>query len=158
MKRRNRPSPTRFKARRGTTLVEVLLATLLLAILALAGAAFLYHSGAAVRIEQDRGTALNLANARLEALRSSPFERIHPPSNNYDVYFLSIAGSAWEHSRGDPGETVSVNGRSVPIVTTVQYEDVDGGLTSYDMIRVVVRIGFRLNRPDRVILETVIGP
>ena len=90
--------------RRGATLIEVMLASVILAILALAGSAFVYRSRADIALQKNRRVAIELANSRLEKLM-------------YNWSLADVAGLD-----GSPvDETLSINGRSgYHRVTTVQ--------------------------------------
>jgi len=143
----------------GATLVEVVMAGLLLALLAVAGGAYLYHSRATIAAQRDKRAALDAANSMLEAVRASNYDDVKPPDPpDYGMYYLSVQGGAWFHSTSDPGDTVVINGKNLPRETTVQYVDVDGGAPSYDCLRLIVNVGYRLNSADRVALETLYAP
>ena len=53
---------------------------------------------------------------------------------------------------------MTINNRVLPMTTTIQYMDVDGGSTSYDYVRIVVSVGYRVGSADRVTLETFRSP
>ena len=143
----------------GATLVEVLLAVVLLTVLAVAGVAFLYHSRATISIQRNRQVALAVANGRLEALRASSYTNMSPAVLDYTVRYLSPGGAGdWNITAGDPGETAGINGRNLPVITTVQYIDVDGGSASYDAVRLTVNAEYRVGTSDKVTLQTIRAP
>ena len=144
--------------RSGTTVVEVMVAAVVLSVIALAGGAFLAYSRSQVFAQRNRRAALSVANSRLEAVRGSQYDDFTPTLEDYTVYYLAPVGSSWTLSTSDPGETISINGRSMPITTTVSYVDIDGGTASYDCVRVRVSVGYRSGRADRVTLETIVAP
>ena len=144
--------------RGGSTLVEVMVSCVLLAIIAIGSAAYMYHARADVLTARNQRVALEESNLRLEELRASGYDEIKPPMPSFSVYFLRKSGTNWVHSISDPYETVLVNGLTMPMSTTVRYRDVDGGLPSYDYLQATVRTRYRINRPENVLLETSFAP
>ncbi len=142
-------------SRSGATLVEVVMAILLLSILAVAGAASMNLSRGMASVQKNHRTALEIASGRLEDVRAAGYASIRPSASNYNAYFLSRTGANWVVSSSNPGETVLVNGRSRPMVTTVQYVDIDAGSASYDAVRVWVSLQYHGNTSSVVVLETV---
>lgn len=148
----------RHRARHGLTLVEVMLATLVLALLAIGGAAFLQHSTSQVVVQRNRRAAAELANGRLEDLRASGYVNFKPTSLNYSVWYLQKVSNSWARTSADPNEAVTINGASYPIRTTVQYQDADGGAASYDYVQLTVAVQFRSSSSEVVTLTTLCGP
>ena len=145
-------------SRSGASLIEVLVACLILAIVAIATAACLYQSRAQASIQRNRRTAMEFANARLEALRNAPYTVIQPPTQTYTAYYLDDITGSWRVSASDQGETVTLSGRSLPMTTTVQYMDADGGAASYDCLRITVHVWYRDGANDVVRLQTIRSP
>jgi type II secretory pathway pseudopilin PulG len=132
--KRGRPS------RSGATLVEVIMACLILGILAIAATESIRYSKSMTITQRNRRTATDIANGRLEDVRSVSYTNVASGTVNGTVRYLRRNASSWSILNSDPGETVVVNGRTRPIVTTVQYIDADGGATSYDCLRILVRV------------------
>lgn len=139
------------------SLVEVLFACLILAILAVGGASLMCHAINQLTIQQSRRLALEAANSRLEEVRGSAYATFKPPALNYITYYLSQNAGNWRVTSGDPDETVLINGVMKRMTTTVTYADLDGGLSSYDALRVTVSVQYR-GTDDRVSLETLCAP
>jgi len=135
-------------------LVEVMIAVVILMVMALGSAAFLYHSQVGISTRGNKRVALEAASSRLEEIRASDYNDIEPPVKNYDVYYLSRQVGGWMLSDNDPGETKNINGKTLPIVTKVRYMDIDGEPDSYDYIRITVSTGYRAGIDDTVTLET----
>ena len=144
--------------RSGTTLVEVLVSCLILAVIAVGTGACLSLSRTDASVQRNRRTAMELANSRMEELRSALYSDLVPPAANYDTCFLDFMTGAWRVSATDQGETVTLGGRSRPIVTTVQFMDADGGSASYDCLRISVSVQYRDAVKDTVTLQTVRSP
>lgn len=138
----------------GATLVELVVAMLILSILAIAGAASMQLSRGMAAVQRDHRTALEVANGRLEDVREASFDAIRPTSMNYNTFYLSRTGAHWRVTSSDPDEKMLVNGRARPITTTVRYVDVDGGAASYDALRVSVRLQYHGSTSSVVVLET----
>lgn len=146
------------RTRRGTTLVEVIIGCLILAVLALAAVASLQHARSTTVQQRDRRTALELANGRLEALRGAVFSQVRPAASNYNIYYLRQTGTSWAVSASATSETVTVNYRPRSMRTTVQYVDADGGSASYDLLKFNVRVQYTRSTNTQVELETMRGP
>jgi type II secretory pathway pseudopilin PulG len=143
----------------GSTLIEILVAALILAILALGGGAYLYHAQLQLSLAQDERVALQTAIGRIEDLEATPYNAI---TNSFavgtNVFYLDKLTGAWSASATNRGETVVINGPSRPITTTAQFVDADGGSLSYDCLRVSVSVGFNRKSADAITLRTVLAP
>ena len=133
-------NPKRMRARRrdGATLIEVMLASIILAILALAGGAFVYRSRADIALQKNRRVAVELVNARLEALM-------------YDWTYADVAavvGTSLD-------ETLTINGRgSYRRRTTVEATDA----AHDECLRIIVQMQYSAKDiTDEVRLETLRG-
>ena len=118
-----RPGQGPAGARGGTTLVEVIIGCLILAVLALAAMASLQYTRSMTVQQRDRRTALELANGRLEALRGALFNSVRPTSSNYNVYYLRSSGTTWVVSSSATSETVTVNYRPRPLIGIITKVD-----------------------------------
>jgi len=139
-------------SKRGASLLEVLLALVIVLIVAIGGGAFVYYSTGAVGVERNKRAALEVANARLEEMKARDYEDIIPRETE-DPY-LPI----YDYEEHIIEETVSINGVDRPMDTTVQYVDVDGGTPSYDYLLVTVDVDYSSNSSGVVTLQTYIGP
>ena len=151
-----RRSPQTSMYRCGATLVEVLVACVILATIAVGTAACLYLARGGTTVQRDHRTALEVANSRLEEVRSAPYTSVARTNvSSYAVYYLDRIGGTWHMSATDPGETVKVGNTTRPMTTTAQFVDADGGTASYDCIRVKVRVPYHTGTSDSVTLETI---
>ena len=144
--------------RSGTTLVEVLVSCLILAVIAVGTGACLSLSRTDASVQRNRRTAMELANSRLEEIRGAPYSDVCPASQSYDVNFVDWMTGSWRVSNADQGETVTIGGRTRPISTTVQYMDVDGGAATYDCLRIAVSVAYGGGPEDVVRLATIRSP
>jgi Tfp pilus assembly protein PilV len=144
----------------GSTLVEVMVALLILAVMALGTAAFMYHGRSSVYAQRDRLAVFELANGRLEELRAEPYTTFTDTlPETYDVYWMRKRAGAWEFYNVRRTQNLLVNrSRRYRITTTVQYVDADGGTPSYDMLQFTVSMRYRTGDTDEVILSTYRAP
>lgn len=150
-------------ARAGSTLVETMLAALLLSVMALGAGAYMTQSRARTYAQRTHQLAAETAVDRLESLWASDYTNLTPAVQDYAVRFLAPANvdGAWTVSDFDPGETVALAGRAYPIATEVQFIDADSGTVldngeaSYNALRLTVRVGYRGGGAERVVMETV---
>ena len=128
--------------------MEVMIAIVILMVMALGSAAFLYHSQVGISTQGNKRVALEAASSRLEEIRASQYDDIKPTENDYDIHYLSGQVGNWALTDNDPGETRNINGKTLPIVTKVRYMD------SYDYVQITVSTGYRTGINDMVTLET----
>ena len=140
--------------RKGTTLIESMWAILIMTIVALAGASFIFFSTVRINLERTKRIALEMASTRLEELRASGYTSIEPPDSN--LYFISEQAGSWVLTLGDPGETVNIGDQIYPITTTVQFWDDPDNPGTDDYLLVVVSVGYKLNPAMQVTLTTYI--
>jgi Tfp pilus assembly protein PilV len=150
--------PRHWSGRAGTSLVEIMIASVVLAVLALGVAASIEQSRSKNMMQRQRRTAAEVANGRMEALRAAAYSDLLPLSQNYNWYFLRFTGNVWSVSSSDPGETVTINQQNRPMRTRVQYVDADGGSSSYDCLRLQVQVQFARDVNSLVIVETMKAP
>ena len=153
-----RRAPQTLDSRCGATLVEVLMACVILAVIAVGTAACLYLSRGASAAQRDHRTALALANSRLEEVRSAPYTSVaRTTTYSFTPYYIDRIGGTWHMTATDPGETVTVGASVRPMTTKAVFVDAHGGASSYDCIRVTVSVQYRGNN-EWVTLETLRAP
>lgn len=148
------------KNQKGSTIIELALATVIMLIVAVGGAAFFFHGSGQIAINRNKRTALEAANSRLEQMRASPFNDISSSTDDYNIRFVERQGTSWAISNSDPGEIININGLNMPITTTVQFVDDDpgDGTDTYDYVSAVVTVGYRVNSNETVESETFFAP
>jgi type II secretory pathway pseudopilin PulG len=134
--------------------VETAIAMLVLAILALAGGAGLYHARAEQANQRHKRVALELANSRMEEIHAKAIRPTPPDGALHYVRLNNVLSDT------DPQEQVTLNSRAFPVIATVQYEDTDGdgAITLYDCVRIAVTVRYRKAATDVVMLESKGGP
>lgn len=145
-------------SRRGATLVEIIVAILILSILAVAGAVSLHYARSTASVQKQRRLATEIAGSRLEELRAASYAAIRPPAADYTVRYLTRSGTVWTVSNPAVTENVQVGELTRPMETTVQFVDSDGASASYDALRLTVSVQYYANAASWVILETIKSP
>jgi type II secretory pathway pseudopilin PulG len=149
------------RARNGASLIEAMVACLVLACLAVGAAALFARSQADVATQRNKRAVLEAVQGRMEELRRCAYADLAPPTQDYAVHYLAGAPGSWTHQATDPNEGCVANGLTLPVTTTVQYRDVDtsDATDTYDYLHVTIRAAYRLATPDdRVLLDTFIAP
>ncbi len=113
-------------ARTGATLIEVMLASVILAILALAGAAFIYRSRADIALQKNRRVAVELANARLEEVMydwtyADTLNMVGSPTNQW----LTINGRGNYRRRTIVNQTGAGHDNCLRIIVRMRYNQRD---------------------------------
>ena len=140
--------------RAGTTLIEIMVAIILLTVIALSSSVCLRYSQSLNNVQRDHRLAMERANGRLDELRAATVTDISP-TNDYAVYYLDRISGNWRISSANPGETFPLSGQPRPIITTIQYVDIDGSSNSFDCLRINVRAQYGAKTGDVVMLETL---
>jgi len=158
----------------GFSLVEVVVSVLVLVVLALGGAAMMYHTGANIKIQGNRRVALELANKRMEIVRAQFYYAIAPdaygagnmeylkpkpsskPSGEDDPYLLI-------HQKQSFTETTTLQGINYLMRTEIVRWDPDDANSPYpdfnpECIGVTVRVAYRNGTADSVELKTALLP
>jgi len=154
----NKSCPLRA-ARSGATLVEVVISCVILAVVALGTAAYIYLSRTGVVIQRNKRIAIEAANRRLEEIQGLGYPALtNSMPKDFAVHYLRDAGNSWGVTSTNPNETVTINGAVMPMTTTAQYTDVDGAGKSYDCIAITVQTAYRATANAQVTLQTIFGP
>lgn len=132
-----------------------MIASVILAVLALGIAASIELTRSKTMQQRQRRTAAEVANGRMEALRAAIFTAVDPLNPGFDWRYLAFTGGTWVVSVNDPGETVVINEQSRPMRTQVQWMDADGGSASRDCLRLRVQVQYARDKSSVVTLETM---
>ena len=150
---------TNIRNRKGTSLLEVMFAAVILAVIILGAGAYVVHGSGTINIYRNKMTALELAMNRLEEIRAADYSSITPSILNYDRNYVSKQGTDWVVSGRDTHETTNISGMDMPITTTVQYVDKDpfDSVDTFDYLLVTVAINYRINTNETVSIQTNLG-
>jgi prepilin-type N-terminal cleavage/methylation domain-containing protein len=80
------------RAKSGFSLIEIMVATLVLAVLAVGGATALYHTGAVIQNQEQKRMAVDQAMSRVELLKRAKYSLLAPNDFNYNTtrYIVDI--------------------------------------------------------------------
>ena len=134
-----------------------MLALMILTIIALGSAAYIYHGRALTYAQGDRMTVLELVQSRLELLRAEDYANVHPPAENYNTYWMRPpqgGQSRWRFYTSQARQRLNVNSRRYFMTTTVRYVDADGGSPSYDALLFTVSMRYRQGSTDEIKIST----
>ena len=158
-----------FTSKSGATLVEVLVALVIIALVILGGGMFFFYGRVAIIREAHRRAALLVASQRLEALKAADYPEIIPEDFDPGYYHYYIVWrSNWgtlENLIEDPGDPsfsydyVTVDSLTDQrMLTQAEYVDDDGMGDSYDYVEVTVRVEWRDSTTNTVSLTTLVAP
>ena len=144
-----------IRLRGGTTLIEVMMAIVILLVIALGTSTAFQLSQSLANGQRDRRLAMEKTNGRLEELRAATYTDISPPFNNYAIYYVDRITGNWRISTANPGEIIILAGQPHPMSTTVQYMDIDGSSNSFDCLRINVQTQYGRKASDVIALATL---
>ncbi|MFQ6066207.1 MAG: type II secretion system protein [bacterium] len=164
-----------FNSKRGTTLLELLIALFIIALVILGGGMFFFYGRVNIIREAHRRAALLVAGQRLEELKAANWDDIAPEAGDtsggytFDptlrYYLLDSTSWGWIQpvvSEDDPPEdakeTVTVDNLSdAKMVSEAEWQD-DGSDGSYDYLKVAVAVEWSEPATHTVSLTTLIAP
>jgi prepilin-type N-terminal cleavage/methylation domain-containing protein len=146
---------TKHKA--GFSLIEIMVAALLLAVLAVGGAAVLSHTGASIKIQGNKRIALELANARLETARVQNYYGlggiIPPLKDEEDRYFLTDANRdhILDLNDGEQSDQITLGGKTYSMLTEIVRRSSDSSIDfNTEFLDVTVSVRYRPGSPEEV--------
>lgn len=162
-----------LKSNRGVTLIELMIAVMILSVVVLGGGMFFYHGRVNIIREGHRRAAIFAAGQRLEELKAAPWQEISPVDHNpyfdpgADNPYWITHGNNWKLQQSlsqDPGDSnfsydlVAVDELvDQRMLTEARYRDEDADGT-YDHLEVNVTLEWIDNLTSSVNLTTVITP
>ncbi len=117
----------------GSTLIEVMVSVVILAMLSITGAAYLGQANSVMAIQRNRMSALATANGFVEEIHAtdwwgSAMTNRLPSPKSYATNTIQRTGvCTWANVSAGVTGTVTNNGINMPVSTTVYYIDADGG-------------------------------
>ena len=148
--------------RAGSTLVEVMFSCLILAIIAIAGAAYLAQATATLDVQRNRMSALATANRYMDEWRGTPWAVVTnrlPSSPTYVTNYVNRTGfCSWSSgSSSGLGGLVTNNGVIMTVTNTLSYFNA-GVSAPYSCANISVSV-MDAKRPESVVvLQTLVSP
>jgi len=149
-----------FNSKSGTTLIELVVALLIIALVILGGGMFFVYGRVTIIREAHRRAALLVASQRLEALKAADYADITPQGFDpyYDPYYI-VWGSGWDPRESLTYEYVTVDSlANQKMLTQARYVDDDGVGDSYDYLEVTVTVEWSDPATHTVSTTTLIAP
>ncbi|MEI8141044.1 MAG: hypothetical protein WCI03_14405 [bacterium] len=148
----------------GSTLIEVMMSIIILAVLAIAGAAYLGQANSMVAVQRNRMSALATASGYVEEIHATDWwgsamtNRLPSPKSFVTNTVRRSGPCTWVSVSAGVTGFVTNNGVSMPVSTLIYYVDADGGGSSYDCVGATVSVGYRSGLSNQLVLHTLVGP
>jgi Tfp pilus assembly protein PilE len=141
--------------KRGGTLVEVMMACVVLAVIAMVGGAYVYQSMGTLSVHRDRAVAVAVANSRLEELRSTTFGDLTnlPGFSMSGTNWVKRAGNSWVVTSASAYDSFSMGASAGQLRAGLQITNV---VVPADAMIMTVQATCRT--PDSVNLRTLYAP
>jgi len=133
-----------YRRERGTTLVEVIVATMLLTVGVLAVFGSMDTASQVSAVAEHRGTAARVATSEIETMRSWPYDEvgIKPTSNGFTSRFESLPTVSGTRMRADASDPLLIDGLSYDISRHVTWSPISVGQSTiadgYKLITIIV--------------------
>jgi len=151
-----------YNSENGFTLVEVLVALFIIALVIMGGGMFFFYGRVNIVREAHRRAAVLVASQRLEELKGAEWDDIAltiPLS--YDPYYITYSSSSgWFKNESEVKDTeVQVDNLSDgEMLTEAKWRDDDGANDSCDYLEVTVTVNWVDSRSNSVSSTTLIAP
>lgn len=155
---KNRPHLTR---QNGSTLIEVMVAIIVLAVLVLGSAYGIFHANSIISSQRDKRTALELATGQLEIIRSTSYSDLETLAPDFGLYYLNQEVTASYTT--NPNERIDINNpdnlstREFPITIQVQRQAPSSGPVR-EFFELTVTLGFSNTRSEQIELKSIYAP
>lgn len=164
-----------LNSKSGTTLIELMIALLIIAMIVLAGGMFFFRGRintvrearrrAAVLVAEERLEALKAANAHWEEFAHDPYDPSFDPDLRYYItYHLGTDTWEWDQpavSAGDPPDSaretkIVDNNTEAEMVTEAKWKDDDGGPIPDDYLRITVALEWMEGTTNNLVTLTTL--
>ena len=153
------------KSKSGFSLIEVLMAVLIIVVLAIGGSAVLSQTGSSVIIQGHKRVALEIANQRLELARSNYYYDIvqlveYDEDNTYYLKPVEDASDILEVITSSTPESITIGETSYEMTTKVLRHSQSGGTVGFqpEALQVTVTVEYRSTTDESVELTTLLLP
>lgn len=140
---------------RGGTFIEVMMACVVLAVIAIAGGGFVAQSLKTLAVHRNRCVALAMANSRLEEVRGTSFAQLTNIVSGNATVWIKRNGTGWQVTTAADSDTYTLNAGQEEIRTALTLTNWPAlGLSK--VLRVTVQTTYQ--KPDYVALSTLYAP
>lgn len=150
------------EAKAGFSLVEIMLAALILALLALGGSAVLYHTEAGIQDQEIKRMAVDQAMERMELLKRTRYTIMQPSTYSNTYYFVDSDGDDMlENSElsTDPDKKTETSKQFDMVTTLVKMSPANPNTESeYIMVSVTVKYGRAKQDNQQMVMESIVVP
>lgn len=146
------------KHKSGFSLIEVMVATLILAFLAVGGSAALYHTGAMIQNQEQKRMAVDRAMERLELVKRTKYSIMQKEAISLGVsviYFIDDGDDLLESGDLQIVQDAEDPMGKFPMITAITH--VPATTTASEFIQVGVAVTYD-NAGQQVMLDTIIVP
>lgn len=144
------------KKKSGFSLIEIMVASLLIAVLAIGGAVVLYHTGAVVGDQELKRQAIDQAIARMELVKRTRYQIMNPPTTDTYYYIDSDQDDLLESNELNLSQIAETQ-KQFPMFTSIRRVPPPSPLSEAEYLVVNVTVSY--NRElEQVILESLIAP
>ena len=139
----------------GGTFIEVMMACVVLAIIAIAGASFVAQTQNTLAVHRNRSAALAVANSRLEELRGTALSQLTNLVSGATTVWIKRNGSGWQVTTATDHDSYMLDASQEELRAGLSLTNWPAlGLSK--MLRVTVQATYK--KPDYVTLTTLYGP
>jgi len=139
----------------GGSFLEVMMACVVLAVIAIGGGSFVVQSQETLAVHRSRGVALAMANSRLEEVRGTPFGQLTNMVSGNATTWIKRNGTGWQVTTAADHDNFSVDTSLQELRTGLQVTNWPTlGLSK--ILWVTVQATY--NTPDYVALTTLYAP
>ncbi len=143
----------------GSTLVEIMVSIVILAVIAIAGAAYLTQADMGISIQKNRLSALAVANGCLEEIHSYMYDTILLPqnasTNTYYYTYKTNSLGGWK-APSTTAVTGSVTNHGVPVTVTVRLRKIGSTLDCVEATVFVAGYWPSLSS-EKIVLQTLVA-
>ena len=148
------------KTKSGFTLIEIMVASLLIAVLALGGAAVLYHTGSVIGTQKLKRLAIDQAIARMELLNRTRYSIMRPSTPQPDIYYFVDDDQDELLENGELSLALNIeNQKEFPMITAIKrIPPPTPGTVEGESLLVNVTVTYDQTGSQQVVLESLIAP
>lgn len=143
------------KGRCGGSFIEVMMASVVLAVIAMVGGSFVAQSHNTLAVHRNRNVALAVANSRLEEIKGTPFGQLTNLVSGTATVWIKRDGSGWQPATAFDSDPFMIESSSQELRTSLSLTNWPA-LGVARLLRVTTQATYK--KPDYVSLTTFCAP